>query len=185
MSIEIVGLLEYQSIADGYFALDAMVKQAPVEILRAETINPGKFLIIICGDVASVESAMNEAYGAGEDSIYDRAVLRNLDDSVLGCIQQVKEPEDWDALGLIETTSIVSAIEAADTAVKAAGVEIVEINAGNETGGKSLLKLNGPVGDMEYAVETACAVLRGKDRLFRSVVIPVPHIDIKGYVSGN
>ena len=49
MIAEIIGLIELLSMADGYFVLDAMVKEVPVEILRAETINPGKYLIIITG----------------------------------------------------------------------------------------------------------------------------------------
>ena len=72
-----------------------------------------------------------------------------------------------------------------DKAVKAADVEILEITAGNETGGKSLLKLNGPVGDIEYALEEALVNVTRKGRLVRTLVIPVPHSDIKGYVSGN
>ena len=185
MSIEIAGLIELTSIAQAYITLDDMVKMAPIDILKAEAVNPGRFLIIISGDVASVESAMNKALETAGESSFDHTLLRNLHEKVLQAVGKAHEPENWDAIGLLETTSVVSAVEAADYAVKIADVEVVEIVTSNEAGGKGLLKLNGPVGDINYAIETVAEKAREKDRLFRAVVIPGPHSDIKGFVSGN
>lgn len=185
MNEDVVGLIELTSISDGYLVLDAIVKEAPVNVLRAEVINPGKFFICISGDIASVETSMNQARVRGSEYLHDISFLKNLDSSVYSRIQRVYPPQEWDSLGLIETSSIVSAIEAADVAVKVADVEVVEITSSNETGGKSLLKLNGPVGDMHYAVEQAAELIQNKGRLVRSVVISAPHSDMKRYVSGN
>ena len=185
MSEDIAGLVELTSLADGYRTLDAMVKMAPVTVLKAEIINPGRFLIIVSGDLASVESVMDAALAAAGTNCHDHALLRNLHDSVLPSLEQPRKPEKWDALGLLETTSIVAAVEAADHAVKIADVEIVEITAGQEAGGKGLLRLNGLVGDINYAMKTIAARAEEKGRLLRKVIIPNPHNDIKGFVSGN
>ena len=52
------------SIAIGVRAGDAMVKRAPVEVTYAGTVHPGKYLVLVGGDVASVE----ESYAAGLDA---------------------------------------------------------------------------------------------------------------------
>jgi len=54
-----IGLVELTSIALGHLAEDAMLKAAPVEMLLARTICSGKFLVVVAGDVASVEAAVD------------------------------------------------------------------------------------------------------------------------------
>ena len=53
-----LGLLELESIAAGIEVGDAMAKRAPVELLRAGTVHPGKYLVLVGGDVADVEEAL-------------------------------------------------------------------------------------------------------------------------------
>ena len=48
-----IGLIELNSIARGYQVGDAMLKAASVEILFNRTICPGKFMVMIGGDVAA------------------------------------------------------------------------------------------------------------------------------------
>ena len=44
-----LALLELDSIAAGIEAGDAMAKRAPIEILRAGTVHPGKYLVLVGG----------------------------------------------------------------------------------------------------------------------------------------
>ena len=53
-----IGLLELDSIAVGIRAGDAMVKQAPLDYCYAGTVQPGKYLVLVAGDTASVEEAI-------------------------------------------------------------------------------------------------------------------------------
>ena len=46
MEIIALGALEFSSIAIGILALDEMVKIAPVKIIEARTMCPGKYLIV-------------------------------------------------------------------------------------------------------------------------------------------
>ena len=54
-----VGLLEFASIAAGIVAGDAMVKASPVGSIYAGTVHPGKYLVLVSGDTASVETALD------------------------------------------------------------------------------------------------------------------------------
>jgi len=57
MSETCIGLLEFNSIAAGIEATDALLKQAAVRIMVAKTVCPGKYIILFSGDEASVEES--------------------------------------------------------------------------------------------------------------------------------
>ena len=48
-----IGLIETTSIARGMVVCDAMVKRAAADVLDAFTVTPGKFVILIAGEVLS------------------------------------------------------------------------------------------------------------------------------------
>ena len=52
-----VGILELSSIAKGMETGDAMLKSANVELLVSKTLCPGKFLLMLGGDVGAVQQA--------------------------------------------------------------------------------------------------------------------------------
>ncbi len=187
MNAEILGVLELLSIADGYVCLDAMIKSAPVSVLKADIVNPGKFLILVTGDVASTEIALDAGIGAVENSsmILDHLLLTALDGSILPALQTFRAPRAPDALGIVESVSVAGAIEAADRAAKKAEIDIVSIKAGNETGGRGILMINGPVSDVQPAVDAAAEPLFSKGMLYSRVIIPGPHPDLKGFFNGN
>ena len=54
-----MALLEFESIAIGIEAGDAMVKRAPVAHIYSGTVQPGHYLVMVAGDVASVEEAVD------------------------------------------------------------------------------------------------------------------------------
>ncbi len=53
-----IGILELTSIAKGMEAGDAMLKSASVHLLVSKTICPGKFLLMLGGDVGAVQQAI-------------------------------------------------------------------------------------------------------------------------------
>jgi microcompartment protein CcmL/EutN len=185
MNIDVIGVLELSSIANGFKTLDAVVKESPVTILKAEVINPGKYLIIITGDIASVESAMDAGVEASGGTLIDHILLSRMDEQVIPSINSCQTPLEWDAVGLLETYSVAAAVEAADISVKEANIHIVEIITGNESGGKAMLKISGTVGDVDAAMSSAVAMVRKKGQLCSNVIIPRPHGDVKGFICGN
>ena len=49
-----IALLEFDSIAVGIEAGDAMAKRAPIDVLRSGTIHPGKYLVLVGGAVGAI-----------------------------------------------------------------------------------------------------------------------------------
>ena len=82
------------------------------------------------------------------------------------------------AVGVMETFSLASSISAADTAVKAADVELIEVRLGRGMGGKSFVIVTGEVAAVEAAVQAAEGSEQTQGLISSSVVIPSPHMDI-------
>ena len=185
MKIDVLGILELNSLADGIGSLDAMVMAAPVAIVKAEAVNPGKYLILVTGDIASVEYSMDRGLEYGKQSIVDHIILKNVDEQVVVSLEKSIPAEDEEALGILETLSIASCIEAADLSVKTSGVKILEIQSGTALGGRAALSLCGTAGEVEDAMVTAVSFVKDRKQHYRDVILPGVHSDIKGYVYGN
>lgn len=81
------------------------------------------------------------------------------------------------ALGIIETFGLVSAIEAADTAVKAANVELIGYELAR--GGLTTIKVVGDVGGVKAAMSAAKAAASKVGKVVSTHVIPRPHDDVE------
>ncbi len=170
-----IGLIELSSIAAGYATGDAMLKAAEVEMLLARSICSGKYLLMIGGDVAGVQAAIEAGLQVCAEAVIDSAVLSNLDPSVIPAISGAVEVKKLEALGVIEAFSVTSLIEAADAAVKAADIQLVEIRLAMALGGKAFATLSGSVSAVQAAVEAGAGVVAEKGLLVNRVVIPRPH----------
>lgn len=82
-----------------------------------------------------------------------------------------------EALGMIETRGLVSAIEAADAMVKAANVHLV----GRELvgGGLVTVMVRGDVGAVKAATDAGAAAAQRIGELVSVHVIPRPHGDVE------
>lgn len=169
-----IGLVEFNSIAKGVEAADAMLKAAQVEALACRTVCPGKYVAMVSGDVAAVESAVRAGSNQGQAAVVDSFVLPNVHPSVVRAVFAAAPAVETDALGIIETFSLASLIVAADTAVKAADIEILEIRLGLAIGGKSFVILTGDVGAVKAAVAAGASTAAEKGLLVEQVVIPSP-----------
>jgi microcompartment protein CcmL/EutN len=176
--IVVLGALEFSSIVAGFMAMDAMVKIAPVKIIEARTISSGKYLIVFTGDVASVEYAFHKGCETGAGFIVDRLFLPQIHQDVIPAFGHTIRPTSWDAIGIIETTSVISGIEAADAAAKAGGVKIIEIRLADGFGGKSYVKMTGSLTDVQTAMDAGTRQAKTKGTLCMETIIPQPHSEI-------
>jgi len=82
------------------------------------------------------------------------------------------------AVGFIETVGMVSAMEAADAAAKAANVQVLgyELTKG---GGMVTVKMRGDVGAVQAAVAAGAAAASRVGKVVRTLVIPRPHPDVE------
>ena len=56
-----LALLEFGSVAVGMLAVDRMLKNSPVALLRCGTVHPGRYLALVGGSVASCEEIRFDA----------------------------------------------------------------------------------------------------------------------------
>ena len=133
-----LALLEFKSIAAGIAAGDAMVKRAPVATIQAGTVQPGHYLVLIAGDVASVGEALAAGRELDEAAVFDALFLPNVHPDVVSGLTAGREPRAGEALGVVETQGVAAAIRAADAGVKGAEVELVRLRLADGLGGKGL-----------------------------------------------
>lgn len=169
-----VGLIELNSIASGIDVADTMLKSAHVELILARTICSGKYLVIVGGEVAAVRSSVDAGTERWPGAVIDFLVIANVHPSLFPAIAGSNTVDKPGALGVIESFSVGSLIEAADTAVKAAAVELVEIRLAMALGGKAFATLTGDVSSVRAAVDAGAAQVAQKGLLVNSVVIPAP-----------
>jgi microcompartment protein CcmL/EutN len=174
--------VEFISIARGIEAADAMLKAAQVRLLLAHPVCSGKYIALVGGDVAAVRSAVDAGLQVGGKDAIDEFVIPNVHPSVIPAIQGTTKIEKIDAVGIIETFSVASLIEAADTAAKTARVHLIEIRAAVGLGGKSYATLTGEVAAVSSAVEAGAAVAAAKGLLVSKVVIPAPRDEVVGTI---
>ena len=132
-----LGLLETSSIARGVEAGDAMLKAADVRLLKAGPVCPGKYTVVISGEVAAVAAAMDAGKAQAGASLVDDLTIASLDPQVTAAIAGCVPPAVVTALGVMEFFSIAAAVVAADLAAKAADVNLLEVRLGLGIGGKS------------------------------------------------
>jgi len=175
-ALEAIGLVELTSIAVAIKVEDAMLKAASVELLVARTICSGKYIIVIGGEVSAVRASVSAGVELAEDALIEERVIPRVHPAVFPAIgQSVLPPEaPAEALGVIETFSAASIIEAADAAAKAASVTLFRVHLAMAVGGKGFLLMTGDVAAVEAAVEAGAAVAAADGILVGKAVIPAP-----------
>lgn len=173
-----LGLLELSSVASGFQALDAMLKTASVQVLLARTICSGKYLIIIGGDVSSVNASLAAGTQVEPVAVIDSVVVPRVHEKVFPALSGAVVPALREAFGCIETFSVVTGIRAADAAAKSADVDLLEVRAAMALGGKAFVTLTGAVAAVRAAVEAGNAVASEEGLLVNSVVISGPHPEL-------
>lgn len=173
---EAIGMIELTSIGIGYQVQDAMLKAADVQLVLGRTICSGKYINIVTGTVAAAEASVAAGLDAAPDGVIDHIMIPNIHPGVFPALGQSIQlmPEDVGALGIVETYSAASVLEAADAAAKAAGVTLFRMHVAMAIGGKGFMLMTGSVASCNTAVDVASEVARAKGLLVSAVVIPRP-----------
>jgi len=170
-----IGMIELTSIARGIEISDFMVKAAQVELLRASTVCPGKYIVIIGGDTGPVKASLEVGEEKSGEYIVDKLLISNIHPQLMPAVSMTSQVECLGAVGVLEFYSVASAIVAADVAAKAANVTLIEVRIGYAIGGKGYVTLTGDVGAVKAAVEAA---VNNAELLVTSTVIPRPDPEI-------
>lgn len=165
-----LGMIELSSIARGIITCDYMIKAAEILLIRTCTVCPGKYMIIIAGEIADVKASMEIGMEIGDSCVIDTLTIPNIDPQVIRAISLTNQVIERDAVGVMEFFSVASAIKAADAAVKAASVTLIEVRIGYAIGGKGFVTLTGDVD----AVRAAVAGADEEELLVNVSIIPRP-----------
>jgi len=177
-----IAAIETSSIAQGTVVGDAMVKQAEVTLLQARALSPGKYWVLIGGEVGPVRASHARGLEVAADTLLDSLFIPQLHDMVLPALSGTVSPLEADALGVIETLTAAAAIVAADRAAKTSAVTIRDVRLADGLGGKGFVFLGGEVGDVQAAVDAGRAEALARGLLVRSVVVPRLHPQMKEWV---
>ncbi|EAX2675625.1 propanediol utilization microcompartment protein PduT, partial [Salmonella enterica] len=103
-----IGILELTSIAKGMELGDAMLKSANVDLLVSKTICPGKFLLMLGGDIGAIQQAIETGTSQAGEMLVDSLVLANIHPSVLPAISGLNSVDKRQAVGIVETWSVAA-----------------------------------------------------------------------------
>ena len=183
--INSIGLIELSSVATGFLVEDLMLKAGSVQLLLARSICSGKFLIVVSGDVTSVQAALAAGATAAGASLIARRQIARVHPTVLQAISQSVDipPSQLKSLGVIETFSAASIIEVADAAVKTANVTLLKVHLAMALGGKGFVVMAGDISSVQAAVAAGCKAAAEDGMLVGKGVIANPSPELfKEYI---
>ena len=169
-----IGMIEVTSIAKGIYTADQMLKTAFVDVVSATSVCPGKYITIIHGDVAAVESSISAGIANAGEYLVDSFILPDVHQGIFPALTATGMPEESGALGIMESFSMASMITAADAALKASDIQALELRLGRGLGGKAYFTFTGDVAAVEAGIEAGKALALEKGLLVGTEVIPSP-----------
>jgi microcompartment protein CcmL/EutN len=155
-----------------------MLKAGNVRLLLSRSICSGKYMVLIGGETAAVQSAVSAGADAAQGCLIDQFVIPNVHPDVFVALGRSQPAEPTGALGILESFNVATLIEAADAAAKAAQVVLLEIRLAMALGGKAFATLTGDVASVQSAVAAGKQVILEAGVLVNAVVISRPHPDV-------
>src|SRR5947209_5726228 len=152
-----LAVLDFEDIPTGIFAVDAILKKAPIAFVRAGTTTRGRYLVLFGGSTASTSESLGEALATTRAAVIDHAFLPDIHpslyDAVFGTRRRV-----LGSLLILETDTASSIVRAVEAALKGTPVELIEVRL-SDTGlaGKGIALLAGTLHDIDAAAELAAA----------------------------
>jgi len=173
-----LALIELTSIAAGMQAADIMLKTSEVELILSRTICSGKYIVLIGGEVAAVQTSLDNAIKNLDFAVIDSFVIPNVHPDIFPALSGHSNVNELESLGIIESFSVASLIEGADAAVKSASVKLIEIRLAMALGCKAFCTLTGEVAAVTSAVDAGAKVIADRGLLVNKVVIPHPRKEL-------
>jgi microcompartment protein CcmL/EutN len=175
MTEKSVGLLELSSVVAGFVAADTMLKASNVRLVLSRSICSGKYMILIAGDAAAVESAVAAGAAAAHGCLIDQFVCASIHPDVITALGRAAPPATLNgALGILESFNVATLLLAADACAKSAAVQLLEIRLAMALGGKAFLTLTGDVASVQAAIAAGRSVIAEAGMLVNAAVIPRP-----------
>lgn len=172
-----IGGIELRSISKGIEVTDFMVKKAQVEIIYFRSICPGKFIALISGNEGEVKVAIDYGIELGQKYIVDSFVLNNVHEDIILSIKGKYVEYKKGAIGIVETNSVCSGLQALDRVVKEANVTIVKVQLAFVIGGKFVFTVSGELSDIQNGIELVESLIN-KNKIINISIVPSPDSQI-------
>lgn len=185
--VSALAVLEYSDIPAGVYAVDAILKKAPIAFVRAGTVTRGRYLVVFGGSTAATRESFDEAVAVTAGSILDRAFLPDIHPSLSAAVFGGKRPVR-ESLLIVETSSASSIVRASEAALKGAGVELVEIRLSDSgLDGKGVALFCGSLHDVDAAAAIAATGMFDGARPdgFAFRIIAAPHRTLEHDISAT
>ena len=177
-----IAVAEYKTVSAGVTAADAMLKAADVDVVEAATVCPGKYIIVITGQLSAVRAAVDAATSRYPEQHIGSFVLGNPHEGLFAAMYGTAEVKSLRALGILETFDVASMLVAADNAAKTAEVELIEMRLARGMCGKSYLMLTGEVAAVQAAIDRAKQTAANEGMYLDSSVIARPDKKLLGSI---
>ncbi len=179
MNQKSIGLIELSSVAAGFQVADVMLKAGNVHLILSRSICSGKYMVLIGGETAAVQSAVAAGADAAAGCLIDQFFLPNVHGDVITALGRTQPPPlDGGALGILESFNVATLLLAADASAKAAPVQLMEVRLAMALGGKAFCTMTGDVGSVNSAMAAGRRVIADAGVLVNAVVITRPHPDV-------
>ena len=96
-----LGMIELASIARGIITTDAMLKAAQVDLVRASTGCPGKYIVLISGDVGEIKASMEAGIHVGEAYVVNTLLIPNIHDQLVPALMGTVQVVETEAIGAL------------------------------------------------------------------------------------
>src|ERR671928_2084113 len=150
-----LAVLDYEDIPAGVYAVDAILKKAPIAFVRAGTVTRGRYLVLFGGSTASTQESLGEALATTGAAILDHAFLPDIHPALYDAVFGTRRRSSGSLL-ILETDTASSIVRAVEAAMKGTPVELIEVRL-SDTGlaGKGIALMAGTPQDIQSPAELA------------------------------
>ena len=177
-----IAIVEFTTVSAGIKAADEMVKTADIDIIESQAVCPGKYMILVSGLLSAVTAAVDAAKHAHGERYISGFILGNPHESLLSAFYGTTFVEGLQALGVLETYDTASAVMAADSAIKTAVVQLIEVRLAKGMCGKSFITLTGEISAVQAAIDKAKIVVGEAGMYLDSCVIANPDKKLERFI---
>lgn len=182
-----LAVLDFGDIPTGVWAVDAILKKAPIAFVRAGTVTSGRYLVVFGGSTASTTESYETALEMSGESVIDHTLLPDVHPNLLDAVFN-KCGRAGGSLLIVETETASSIVRSVEAALKGTPVELVELRLSDMgLAGKGFAIMAGTLHDIEAAAilsATGAGVDAPPPRGFSHRLIAAPHDVLEREITG-
>src|SRR5947209_16178544 len=102
-----LAVLDFEDIPTGIYAVDAILKKAPIAFVRAGTVTRGRYLVLFGGSTGATAESVQEALALCGNALIDHTHLPDIHPTLFDAVFGVKRRSTGSLL-IIETETAAS-----------------------------------------------------------------------------